>query len=103
MAQQKKSSSNGWSYNRIAGVLALVSVFITGTIYFINLMVKLFDGSFNGGILSLIANLFMLISIVMVSWKALKGSKLPGKRVVWIVLYWVFVILAFVGQISLVK
>lgn len=95
----KKSSGNA-SLHRLGGVLALISVFITGFIYLINLILGLFDGSFNPGLLNTVANIAMLIAIVIVSWGSLVSSKLPGNRTVWYLLYWAFVILAFIGQIN---
>ena len=94
----KKSSSS--TYNRVAGVLALISIFVTGICYLVNLILKLAGGSLNLGILMVIANVFMIIAVVMISWKALKNSNLPAKTF-WIVLYWILVILALVGQYSL--
>ncbi len=94
----KKSSSS--TYNRVAGVLALISIFVTGICYLVNLILKLAGGSLNLGILMVIANVFMIIAAVMISWKALKNSNLPAKTF-WVVLYWVLVILALVGQYSL--
>ncbi len=95
-----KKSSGGSSYNKLAGYLALISLFVTGICYLINLILRLCGGSINLGILMVIANIFMIVAIVMISWKALKSAHLPCKTV-WIVLYWVLVILAIVGQYSL--
>lgn len=101
MAKKSSNSSNTMTYNKLAGILAVISIFISGTIYTINLIVKLVGGSFSGGILNLIANVFMIVAIVMISWRALKSAKLPCKKA-WIIAYWVFVILALVGQIAFV-
>jgi len=95
----KKSS--GSSLNSLGGTLALISVFITGGIYLVNLILGLFDGSFNAGLLNTVASISMLIAIVIVSWTSLSKANLPGNKTVWVIFYWAFVILAFVGQISL--
>ena len=63
-------------------------------------LLELFGGSFDAGIISLIARMAMLVSIVIVSWASLSKSKLPGNRTVWYCVYWAFVILAFAGQID---
>ena len=97
MANTKKS----WDYDRVAGVLALSSLFITGVIYIVSWILQLLDVSFKSNLLTLVANLFMIAAIVMISWKALKQSSLPGKRIVWVVLFWVIVALTLVGQVSL--
>ena len=99
MAKKKVSSNAG--LHHFGGILALISLFITGFVYIINLVLSLFDGSFDAGVLNLVASISMLVSIVIVSWGSLSAAKLPGKRSVWYILYWAFVILAFIGQINL--
>ena len=94
-----KKTSGSALYD-LGGTLALVSVFITGGIYLINLILKLVNGDFNAGLLNTIASVSMLVSIVIVSWASLSKANLPGNRTVWYLFYWAFVALAFVGQIN---
>ena len=94
----KKSSGN--ALHNLGGTLALVSVFITGGIFLINLVLGLVDGKFDAGLLNTIASSAMLVSIVIVSWASLSKANLPGNRTVWYLFYWAFVVLAFVGQIK---
>ena len=98
MAKKSNSSS---SLHSLGGVLALVSLFITGGVYLINLVLGLFDGSFNAGLLNTISGIAMLVAIVIVSWSSLVKAKLPGNKNVWYIFYWAFVVLAFVGQINI--
>ncbi len=98
-----KSSSSSLTYNRLAGILSLISLFITGILYMVNFILSFFGGHASIGILSMIANVMMILAIVMISWRALKASHLPGKKVVWVIIYWVIVALAIVGQIALLK
>ena len=93
--------SGGSSLHNLGGTLALISVFITGGIFLINLILGLFDGSFDAGLLNTVASISMLISIVIVSWASLSKANLPGNKTVWYLFYWAFVILAFAGQINL--
>lgn len=94
----KKSSGTG--LHSLGGTLALISVFITGGIYLVNLILGLFDGSFDAGLLNTVASISMLIAIVIISWASLVRANLPGNKTVWYVFYWAFVILSFVGQIN---
>lgn len=100
MAKRKSSSSNTWGYDRLAGLFALIALFIAGTCYMINLCLKIFGGHATFGVLTLIANIFMLVAIVMVSWKSLRKAHLPNKTV-WYVIYWIFVIMAAAGLYTL--
>lgn len=102
-SKSTKSSSSTLTYNKIAGILSLISLFITGILYMVNFILSFFGGSASIGILSMIANIMMILAIVMISWRALKSAHLPGKKIVWIVIYWVIVALALVGQIALLK
>lgn len=92
--------STGSSLHSFGGMLALISVFITGGIFLINLILKLFNGSFDAGLLDTVSNIAMLVSIVIVSWASLSKANLPGNKTIWYLFYWAFVILAFAGQIK---
>jgi hypothetical protein len=94
----KKTGGN--SLHSFGGMLALISVFITGGIFLINLILGLFDGSFDAGLLNTISSIAMLVSIVIVSWASLSKANLPGNKTVWYLFYWAFVVLAFAGQIN---
>ena len=92
--------TGGSSLHSFGGMLALISVFITGGIFLINLILGLFDGSFDAGLLNTISSIAMLVSIVIVSWASLSKANLPGNKTVWYLFYWAFVVLAFAGQIN---
>ena len=95
-----KKSTNPTLHN-LGGTLALISVFITGGVFLINLILGLFDGSFNAGLLNTVASIAMLIAIVIISWASLVRASLPGNKNVWYLFYWAFVILAFIGVLPL--
>ena len=99
----KKSSSGNSTLHNIGGALALVSVFITGGIFLLDLILSLVKGDLNAGILEYIASVSMLLAIVIVSWASLSKANLPGNKTVWYLFYWAFVILAFAGQINLIN
>ena len=96
----KKQNNGSISYDRLAGILSLISIFVSGIIWFISFLIKALGGSFNGGILNFIASLLMTIAVIMISWKALKRSHLTGNKTVWIVIYWVIVVLCLAGLIG---
>ena len=98
-----KKSSGSISYNKLAGILALIALFIAGILGLINFIFSIFDGKLDlgriGQVLQLISSICLLIAVVMISWEALYTSKLKHKMV-WYVLYWIivaFVILGYVG------
>ena len=99
----KSSGSNSAGYNKVAGILALVAIFIAGILGLIRFIFELFDGSVNlgrvGSVLSLVSTVCLLISVIMISWQALVGLKLKNKTV-WYIIYWVIVICAILGIVG---
>lgn len=97
MAKKKGSKL---TYDKVAGILALIALFIAGIVYAIQLTAKLpfvtIDLPF--GILNIIANVLIVISFVMISWKALRNWT---KNTALTVIYWVLVVLVIAGMISL--
>ncbi len=97
-----KKSGGSISYNRFAGILALIAIFIAGILGLISFVFELIDGSVNlgkvGSVLNLISSLCLLISVIMISWQALVGSKLKNKTV-WYVIYWIIVVCAVLGYV----
>lgn len=98
-----KKSNGSLSYNKVAGVLALIAVFIAGILGLINFIFQLFDGKLDlgriGSILHLIANICLFIAVVMISWQALYSAKLKNK-IVWYIIYWIIVICAILGYVG---
>lgn len=97
----KKSGSSA-SYNKVAGILALIAIFIAGILGLISFIFELLDGSINlgkvGSILNLVSSVCLLISVIMISWLALVQSSLKNKTV-WYVIYWIIVVCAILGYV----
>lgn len=97
-----KKSGGSASYNKVAGVLALIAIFIAGILGLISFIFELIDGSVNlgkvGSILNLVSSICLLISVIMISWQALVSLN-PKNKTLWYVLYWIIVICAVLGYV----
>ncbi|MCR5349795.1 MAG: hypothetical protein K6E20_02265 [Acholeplasmatales bacterium] len=100
---KKQSSSSSPSYNKVAGILALIAIFIAGILGLIRFIFELFDGNVNfgrvGSALSLVSNVCLLLAVIMISWQALVSLRLKHKTV-WYVIYWIIVVCAILGIVG---
>lgn len=87
----KKSSTSAINWNKITGICAFLAIVIAGLIFAINGIVKLFEGSFNGGILNTIATLFLVAGLVIPGWRYTKT------KAMWIqIIFWVCAIILII-------
>ncbi|MGL4949474.1 MAG: hypothetical protein ACRC5M_03745 [Anaeroplasmataceae bacterium] len=96
---KKQSSSGNTDWFKVAGFLSFFSIIISGTIFLISGIMNLVGASVDLGIFSSIASLFLIVSVTLSGWMFLTKAKLPAKTV-WVVLFWVFVLLAIFGTFS---
>ncbi len=91
-----KSSSSSVNWGKMTGICAFFAIVIAGVIFIINGIIKLVNGSFNGGILSTIATLLLVLALIIPGWRFVRGKK------TWIqILFWVCAIVLIVfGAIS---
>lgn len=100
MSRDSRSSAE-----KIAGILALISVFLTGILYVTTLVMSMLAhaGVITGtnavtGAMQLVANIFLLAAVIIISWRALARLRVDDsvKRVL-IIIYWIMVALSIAG------
>lgn len=91
------------SYNGILGYIgafcAFFGVFIMGVLYLLELCGVSIGNV--GETFEMIAEWMLLIAVTFVGWSFLRSNNLPGPDLIWTILYLVFVVLAFMGTLSL--
>jgi len=104
MATRKSNSSgiNKAKWNKFGGMLSFWAIIVSGTVAIINFFISKVGSNVElGDTLSKIISLMLFIGLVVPSYMFLIGAKLPGKKFVWKIIYWVIIILLIIGVIGL--
>ncbi len=92
----KKNNTTDW--NKITRFCAFWAVCVSGLMFTINALIKLFGGSINFGIINTIATILLLAGVVIPGWRYSKTMPMWAR-----IAFWVFVILIIAfGTISLI-
>lgn len=83
---------NGSGLSKLAGACAFIALMISGVSY---LLANLFGGSL--GILALVGNICLVVSTIVTAGLFVNSSAFPWKSKFWVIIYYVFAILAIVA------